>query len=93
MANSAMWMGDVAAWAKHFRVYAVDIIGDAGFSAPSRPPLASEAHALWLDDVVQALSLAHTSMAGVSFGGWLAPEAEHCLQDRPSANVGRLGQA
>ena len=28
MANSAMWMGDVAAWAKHFRVYAVDIIGD-----------------------------------------------------------------
>ncbi len=72
MANSAMWMGDVAAWAKHFRVYAVDIIGDAGFSASSRPPLASEAHALWLDDVMQALSLRHASLAGVSFGGWLA---------------------
>jgi pimeloyl-ACP methyl ester carboxylesterase len=72
MANSAMWMGDVAAWAGHFRIYAVDIIGDAGLSAPSRPPLASEAHALWLDDVMQALSLTQASMVGVSFGGWLA---------------------
>lgn len=37
MANSAMWMGDVAAWSAHFRIYAVDMIGDAGLSAPSRP--------------------------------------------------------
>jgi pimeloyl-ACP methyl ester carboxylesterase len=72
MANSAMWMGDVAAWAARFRVYAVDVIGEAGLSAPSRPALASDAHALWLDDVMQALSLTQTSMVGVSLGGWLA---------------------
>jgi pimeloyl-ACP methyl ester carboxylesterase len=72
MANSAMWMGDVAAWAAQFRVYAVDMIGDAGLSAASRPPLASEAHALWLDDVMQSLSLPRASMVGVSLGGWLA---------------------
>jgi pimeloyl-ACP methyl ester carboxylesterase len=72
MANSAMWMGDVAAWAEHFRVYAVDLIGEAGLSAPSRPPLASEAHALWLDDVMRELSLTQASMVGVSLGGWLA---------------------
>src|SRR5580704_15290165 len=72
VANSAMWMGDVASWAKHFRIYAVDMIGDAGLSAPSRPPLSSEAHALWLDDVLQALSLARASLVGVSLGGWLA---------------------
>jgi pimeloyl-ACP methyl ester carboxylesterase len=71
-ANSAMWMGDVRAWAEHFRIYAVDLIGDAGLSAPSRPPLGSEAHALWLDDVMQALSLTQASLVGVSFGGWLA---------------------
>jgi pimeloyl-ACP methyl ester carboxylesterase len=70
--NAAMWIGDVAAWAEHFRVYAVDMIGEAGLSAPSRPPLASEAHALWLDDVMQALSLRRASMVGVSLGGWLA---------------------
>src|ERR1700734_511518 len=45
-ANSAIWMADVASWAKHFCIYAVDMIGDAGLSAPSRPPLASDAHAL-----------------------------------------------
>jgi pimeloyl-ACP methyl ester carboxylesterase len=72
MANSAMWMGDVAAWAAQFRVYAVDVIGDAGLSAPSRPPLASEAHALWLDDVMRGLSLARAALVGVSLGGWLA---------------------
>src|SRR5207248_10254909 len=38
-ANSAMWMGDVAAWAVNFRVYAIDMIGEPGLSAPSRPPL------------------------------------------------------
>src|ERR1700689_4599374 len=76
MTNSAMWMGDVAAWAEHFRAYAVDVIGEAGLSAPARPPLASDAHALWLDDVMQALSLTRASMrvsiVGVSLGGWLA---------------------
>jgi pimeloyl-ACP methyl ester carboxylesterase len=70
--NSAMWMGDVAAWSRHFRVYAIDMIGEAGLSAPSRPPLASEAYALWLDDVMQALSLARASLVGISLGGWLA---------------------
>src|SRR5689334_12858789 len=45
--NSIMWMGDVAAWSQFFRVYAVDIIGDAGLSAPSRPSYASDAHTRW----------------------------------------------
>lgn len=71
-ANSAMWMGDVAAWAADFRVFAVDVIGEPGLSAPSRPPLSSEAHALWLDDVMSSLSLDCASFVGISFGGWLA---------------------
>jgi pimeloyl-ACP methyl ester carboxylesterase len=72
MANSAMWMGEVAVWAARFRVYAVDLIGEAGLSEPSRPALASDAHALWLDDVMQGLSLGQASIVGVSLGGWLA---------------------
>ncbi len=71
-ANTAMWMREVAAWAVHFRVYAVDMIGEPGLSAPSRPPLASEAYALWLDDVMEGLSLTRASIVGVSLGGWLA---------------------
>jgi len=71
-ANSVTWMGDAASWSTHFRVYAVDMIGEPGLSARSRPPLASDAHALWLDDVLRGLSVARASLVGVSLGGWLA---------------------
>lgn len=67
-----MWMGDVATWARQFRVYAVDLIGEPGLSAPSRPPLDSEAYALWLDDVLDGLGLSRVSLVGASLGGWMA---------------------
>src|SRR5262245_10865900 len=70
--NTAMWMADVPVWAKHLRVYAVDVIGEPGLSAPSRPPLGSEAYARWLNDVLQALGITRTSLVGASLGGWLA---------------------
>lgn len=70
--NSVMWMGDIASWAGSFRVYAIDIIGDAGLSAPSRPSFSSDAHALWLEDVMAGLGLKGASFAGISLGGWLA---------------------
>jgi pimeloyl-ACP methyl ester carboxylesterase len=72
VANSVTWMGDVAAWAEHFRTFAVDMIGEGGLSAPSRPPLDSDAYALWLDDVLEGLSLDKVSIIGLSLGGWLA---------------------
>jgi pimeloyl-ACP methyl ester carboxylesterase len=71
-------------------------IGEAGLSAPLRPALASDAHALWLDDVMQALSLIQASMVGVSLGGWLAldyatrrPERVESLAVLCPAGVGR----
>jgi len=71
-ANSAMWLRDVALWARARRVFAVDVIGEPGFSAPSRPPLTSDACARWLDDVMEGLAVTRASVVGVSFGGWLA---------------------
>lgn len=67
-----MWMAEVRAFAEHFRVYVIDMIGEPGLSAPSRPPLASDAHAVWLDEVLRGLSVDRTSMVGTSLGGWLA---------------------
>lgn len=72
LSNSAMWIGDVALWAQDFRIYAVDVIGEPGLSAPSRPPLDSDAHANWLDEVRQGLGLQRAALVGVSLGGWLA---------------------
>lgn len=71
-ANALFWMRDVAAWSRHFRVYAVDIIGEPGLSAPSRPPLESDLYAKWLNEVLDALGIARAKIVGVSFGGWLA---------------------
>jgi pimeloyl-ACP methyl ester carboxylesterase len=71
-ANATMWMRDVVEWSRHLRVFAVDMIGEPGLSAPSRPPLASEAYALWLDDVMRGLGCERAAICGVSLGGWLA---------------------
>jgi pimeloyl-ACP methyl ester carboxylesterase len=70
--NAAAWMFDAVVWSRAFRCYAVDMIGEAGFSAPVRPPLGSDAYALWLDDVMRGLGLKKASIVGVSLGGWLA---------------------
>lgn len=71
-ANAARWLDDIPLWAKHFRVFAVDMIGEPGLSAPSRPPLDSDAYALWLDDVLDGLGLSSVALLGESLGGWLA---------------------
>jgi pimeloyl-ACP methyl ester carboxylesterase len=71
-ANAAMWLHQIERLAEHLRVYAVDVIGEPGLSAQARPPLASDAYARWLDDVLAALGLGETAMLGVSLGGWLA---------------------
>lgn len=72
MAMAAMWLREIVTWVQHFRIYALDIIGDAGLSAPSRPSMASEAHALWLEDVMQGLNVPKASFVGLSLGGSLA---------------------
>jgi pimeloyl-ACP methyl ester carboxylesterase len=71
-ANSSTWIGEVASLSRDRRVYAVDLIGEPGFSAETRPPLASDAYAQWLDDVWDGLGIAAASVAGISLGGWLA---------------------
>lgn len=72
MTNSAMWMGEVTVFACFFRVYCIDLIGEPGLSAPARPALASDAYAVWMDDVLNHLAVARTAVLGISLGGWLA---------------------
>jgi pimeloyl-ACP methyl ester carboxylesterase len=70
--NATAWMGYVAALAERHRVYCVDMIGEPGLSAPSRPPLDSGAYADWLDDVLDGLGAPRAAFVGISLGGWLA---------------------
>lgn len=84
--NSAMWITDATAWSTQYRIYAVDVIGEPGFSAESRPPLNSDAYALWLDDVLQGLGIGRFSVVGMSLGGWLALD----FATREPARVDRM---
>lgn len=72
--NSAMWQSDASRWSATNRLYMVDLVGEPGLSAQSRPPLDSDAFALWLDDVLDGLGVDAAGFVGVSLGGWLATD-------------------
>jgi len=72
MANATAWFLDVEEWSKHFRIYAVDIIGEPGLSAQARLPMNTDAYTLWLDDVMQEAGLSEAAVVGESLGGRLA---------------------
>ena len=70
--NSAIWGADVAKYSRRHRVFAVDLLGEAGRSAPDRPSWRSPAYAEWLDDVLNALGVQQPTLIGISQGGWTA---------------------
>jgi len=72
--TSAMWLGDVASYVDTHRVYAVDIPGEPGLSAPTRAPLASGAYADGLEDVLAGCGPRPVRLVGLSLGGWLAAD-------------------
>ena len=70
--NATAWIGDVEALSQHFRVYAIDTIGEPGRSAHNRPAWDGSAYADWLKDVLDGLQLEQTAVMGISQGGWTA---------------------
>lgn len=74
VSNSFTWMGDVARFTQDFRVFAIDLVGEPGFSDESRPSYKSGDYAKWLRDVCDQLGLDMVSLLGLSLGGWMALE-------------------
>lgn len=70
--NSTMWVGDVNAYSEHYRVYAIDIIGEAGKSSPNRPAWHGPAYKEWLTDIFAELKLDKATIMGISQGSWIA---------------------
>lgn len=88
MANATTWLGEIAVYAAHFRCYAVDIIGEPGFSAPSRPDLNSNAYVLWLEDVLAGLKLERANFLALSLGGLFTFQFGAARPDRIIALAG-----
>jgi pimeloyl-ACP methyl ester carboxylesterase len=70
--NAVSWVGDVAEYSRHFRVYAVDLPGEPGKSAENRPAWDAPDFAEWLEDVLDGLEIPKTALLGISQGGWTA---------------------
>lgn len=82
--NSAFWFPEIMALSAQYRVYAVDIIGEAGNSEEYRPDLNASDFALWLNDVLDALGIGKTVLVGNSLGGWMALKFSTTFPERVS---------
>jgi pimeloyl-ACP methyl ester carboxylesterase len=63
------------------------VIGHPGLSAPSRPDYHTDAHAAWLDDVLEGLGIERAAFIGLSLGGWLAIDYATRRPDRGTGLV------
>jgi len=72
VSNAVSWVGEVPAYSPCFRVYAVDLPGEPGRSAPNRPAWEGPAFAEWMEDVLDGLKIQKTAILGISQGGWTA---------------------
>lgn len=70
--NATMWIPLIANLSKHFRIYALDTIGDLGKSVLEYPLKQAGDYVTWLQDVLDALNLKKIFLAGFSQGGWIA---------------------
>lgn len=69
--SSTVWFANIAELSAHHRVYAVDVIGDAGKSVADRLLVKRTDYAHWLREVFDGLNIERGYLLGHSYGGWL----------------------
>jgi len=70
-ATSPVWFSVAPRLAEQHRVYAIDLLGDAGRSTGS-PPRTIDDLMRWLTGVLDGLSVDRPQLVGHSYGAWLA---------------------
>jgi pimeloyl-ACP methyl ester carboxylesterase len=95
--SSTAWYPNIEALSRHFRVYAPDVIDQAGKGLPTRKLLNRQDCADWLSDVLDGLKLDRATFVGHSHGGWqvlnmaiLAPQRVERLILLSPAGITRL---
>jgi len=74
--SSAMWSPNIADFSKHYRLYAIDVIGQPGRSSPDPNETIRDVadYMTWMHETLDGLNLERISLVGMSYGGWLALE-------------------
>jgi pimeloyl-ACP methyl ester carboxylesterase len=79
---AVVWRLNAAGLSRHFRLYAVDVIGQPGKSQARRPIRNRREYAAWLVDLLDGLGVARASIVGCSFGAFLAMNQALTTPDR-----------
>jgi pimeloyl-ACP methyl ester carboxylesterase len=87
--SATSWYPNIATYADHFRVYALDTVFDSGRSRQTHLVRSRQDCAAWIGDVLDGLGIDQAAIVGLSQGGWAAACAARFLPDR----VTRLGPA
>ena len=72
MATSAHALVELAPLLTHFRVYAVDVLGQSVMSADARPSVSNDEYGRWMVEVLDGLALPQAHVVGVSWGGFVS---------------------
>jgi len=70
--SATAWRLNTEELSRHFRLYAVDVIGQPGKSQAIRRLRHRRDYANWCSDLLDGLGVARASFVGCSFGGFLA---------------------
>lgn len=70
--NSIMWISSILKYFKKYRVYALDMPGEAGRSDERQLPFTTSDLDDWLYDVFNELSINKAVVIGASLGAWLS---------------------
>lgn len=70
--SALMWIYNARELSLHFRLYAIDTMGGPGKSEPNDNYFNTFDQAAWLDEVIDALGISGTDIAGVSNGAAMA---------------------
>jgi pimeloyl-ACP methyl ester carboxylesterase len=81
-ATATLWQPNVAALSRHFRTYAVDVIGQVGKSIPTCRIRSRHDFADWLADVMDGLGLRRACLVGSSYGAFLAMNQALLMPER-----------
>lgn len=71
-ASAAVWYPNVGQLSEHFKVYAVDVIGEANRSRPTRPIKSHDEMADWFRELLDGTGIHQTYLAGNSYGAFMS---------------------
>jgi pimeloyl-ACP methyl ester carboxylesterase len=80
--GAAIWYRNVGVFARYFRTYAVDTIGEVNKSIPVRQMDSRKGCADWIEDLFDGLQIRRADIIGNSFGGFLTLNTALHVPDR-----------